>query len=155
MIHGYLSEPGTYVGLELHPVWCAALNWLRALPADIAPGEYELHGRDQYVSVQEYGTLPAAEARFESHQRYVDLQYTLQGAEAIDWLPRRELVPDGPFAHDVQFWLPPSQPPSQLIQTAGRFAIFYPDDAHRPKIAVMGFPRVRKLVIKTAVSLVG
>lgn len=154
MIHGYLPEPGTYVGLERHPVWKSALDWLRALPADIAPGEYELRGRNQYVSVQEYGTLPAAEARFESHQHYVDLQYTLQGAEAIDWLPRHGLIPDGPFAYDVQFWLPPTQPLSRLVQTAGRFAIFFPDDAHRPKISVPGHPGVRKLVIKTAVSLV-
>ena len=153
MIHGYLPEPGTYVGLERHPVWKAALDWLRALPADLAPGEYELRGRDQYVSVQEYATLPAAEARFESHRHYVDLQYTIAGAEAIDWLPRQELVPEGVFANDVQFWQPPTGPLSQLVQTAGRFVIFDPEDAHRPKVAVPGFPRVRKLVIKTALSL--
>ena len=155
MIHGYLPAPGTYVGLERHPVWKAALDWLRAMPSNIAVGEYELRGREQYVSVQEYRTLRAAEARFESHERYVDLQYTLLGAEAIDWLPRSELLPDGPFANDVQFWLPPTGPLSQLVQTTGRFSIFYPDDAHRPKISVPGFPTVRKLVIKTALSLVG
>lgn len=153
MLHGYLPSPGTYLGLELHPVWKTALDWLRAMPTDIAPGEYELRGREQYVSVQEYATLPAAEARFESHRRYVDLQYTLAGAEAIDWLPSGELLPDGAFTGDVQFWLPPSQSLSRLVQTAGRFAIFYPEDAHRPKVAVPGFPQVRKLVIKTSLSL--
>lgn len=155
MIHGYLPAPGTYVGLERHPIWKAALDWLRAMPLDLPLGEYELRGRDQYVSVQEYSTLTSADARFESHERYVDLQYTLHGAEAIDWLPRHELVPDGPFANDVQFWQPPTRPLSQLVQTSGRFVIFFPEDAHRPKIAVHGFPIVRKLVIKTALSLVG
>jgi len=154
MIHGYLPNPGTYVGLERHPVWKSALDWLRSLPADLALGEYEIRGREQYVSVQEYATLPAAEARFESHEHYVDLQYTLGGAEAVDWLPRSELVPDGPFTRDVQFWLPPAKPLSQLVQTAGRFVIFFPEDAHRPKVAVPGHPQVRKLVIKTALSLV-
>lgn len=84
MLHGYLPRPGTYLGLELHPAWKSALDWLRAMPTEIAIGEYELCGKEQYVSVQEHATLPAAEARFENHRRYVDLQYTLAGAEAID-----------------------------------------------------------------------
>lgn len=154
MLHGFLHNSGTYIGLERHPVWKSALDWLRSMPSNIPLGEYELRGREQYVSVQEYDTLLATEARFESHERYVDLQYTIAGAEAIDWLPRSELVADGPFANDVQFWHPPSGQLTRLVQSAGRFAIFYPEDAHRPKVAVPGFPSVRKLVIKTAFTLV-
>ncbi len=154
MLHGSLSHSQTFVGLERHPVWRETLAWLRAMSPDIALGEYELRGRDQYVSVQEYSTMSVEATRFESHQHFVDLQYTIRGAEAVDWLPRSELVADGPFANDVQFWQAPSGQLTRLVQSAGRFAIFYPEDAHRPKVAVPGFPSVRKLVIKTALSLV-
>lgn len=124
------------------------------MPADIGLGEYELRGRDQFVSVQEYETLEAGRARFESHERYVDLQYTIEGAEQIDWIPRSELSPDGSFANDVQFWLPPSGALTSIVQSTGRFSIFYPEDAHRPKVHVPGIHRVKKLVVKTLHELV-
>ena len=147
MLHASLHEPDAYEPLLGHPVWRRALDWLRALPPDLALGTHEIVGQDMFASVQEYDTVDRAVARFESHREHVDLQYTLAGEEGIDWCPRGELSPDGAFAHDVQFWLPPTAPFTTLRNAPGRFAIFYPGDAHRPKVNV-GVARVRKLVIK-------
>lgn len=155
MIHGYLPLKKTYCGIEAHSVWRSAFEWLNAMPKDIAVGEYPLRGRDQFVSVQEYATVPPNEARFESHRAYVDLQYTISGAEAIDWIPRDVLVENGAFENDVQFWMPPKDGFSRIIQWPGRFSIFYPEDAHRPKLAVGNEPKVKKLVIKTLLSILG
>lgn len=148
MLHGYLQERGTYSALTLHPTWRRAFDWLRALDSAAPLGEQEILGRDLFVSIQEYPTLARHEARFESHEAYIDLQYTLAGGEGIDWIPRSALQPDGPFANDVQFWLPPPEPVTTLAQTAGRFAIFFPADAHRPKVRLPGHDHARKLVIK-------
>ena len=148
MLHGHLDEPESYALLAGHPVWNRVFQWLRALPADAALGHHEIQGEQIYVSIQEYATLTRHEARFESHERYVDLQYTLSGLEGIDWAPRSSLKPDGPFANDVQFWLPPSEPVTTLCQSPRRFAVFYPSDAHRPKVRLEGQDQVRKLVVK-------
>lgn len=148
MLHGDLHDPGTYAALTAHPTWQRAFDWLRTLAPDVALGEVELQGRDLFAIIQEYPTLARHEARFESHEAHIDLQYTLSGGELIDWIPRGTLQPDGPFANDVQFWLPPPEPVTALIQTAHRFAIFFPSDAHRPKVRLAGHDRVRKLVIK-------
>ena len=152
MLHGFLADPGTYNTLLVHPVWGRALEWLRVLPADIALGKHAIIGEDMYATVQEYDTVAREAARFESHREHVDLQYTISGTEGIDWCPRGELEPDGPFANDVQFWLPPATPLVTLIQSPGRFSVFYPSDAHRPKVDVGG-GRVRKLVIKVHLKL--
>ena len=148
MLHGTLTVPDTYGPLDAHPVWRQALDWVRALPSEAPLGEVELQGRDMFVSLQEYPTRARHEARFESHRTYVDLQFTLSGGEAIDWIPRETLQPDGPFTGDVQFWLPPPEPFTVLALTAGRFAIFFPADAHRPQVRLTGYERVRKGVIK-------
>lgn len=154
MHHGSLSEPGTSAQLEAHPVWKRAFDWLRTLHPDAPIETIELLGRDMWASIQEYDPVDRNEARFESHRDHVDLQFTLAGGEWIDWSPRCALKPEGPFENDVQFWLPPTDPVSSLAQTAGRFAVFHPEDAHRPKVAMAGHRNVRKLVIKIRRSMI-
>ena len=154
MLQGSLNEPGNSALLEAHPVWKRACDWLRTLPPDAPLGTVELSGADVWASIQEYTTLRRQDARFESHREYVDLQFTLSGGEFIEWCPRQMLLPEGPFENDVQFWQAPTGPTTALGQTAQRFAIFYPEDAHRPKVAMEGYPGVRKLVIKIRRSLI-
>lgn len=152
MLHASLSDLGTYEALLTHPTWRSALEWLRGIAPDIALGTHQIQGDQMFASVQEYETVGRDQARFESHREHVDLQYTIQGEEGIDWIPRSLLEPNGPFAKDVQFWLPPAGIYSTVVNTAGRFSIFYPEDAHRPKVRVAS-ERVRKLVIKVNVAL--
>jgi biofilm protein TabA len=152
MLHADINEPGSYQPLLAHPTWNKALEWLQAMPPEIRPGIYEILGRDMFVSVQEYDTVYRAAARFESHRQHVDLQYTILGEEGIDWCPRNLLEPDGGFENDVQFWLPPTKPYSTIVNSPGRFSVFFPADAHRPKVRLSSFV-VRKLVIKVNIGL--
>ena len=152
MLHASLSDPGTYETLLVHHVWIKALGWLRALPADIPTGKHEIIGTDMFASVMEYDTVPREAARFESHREHVDLQYAIAGTEGIDWCPRAELQPDGAFGDDVQFWLPPGTPVTTLENCPGRLSVFYPGDAHRPKVRIQSV-HVRKLVIKVHLKL--
>ena len=154
MVHACIDNPAMYQHVLCHPTWERALVWLRALPADIAIGRHEIVGEDMFASVMQYDTVPREEARFESHREHVDLQYAIEGTEGIDWCPRAELLPDGPFGDDVQFWLPPTTPFTTLVSCPRRFSVFYPDDAHRPKVRI-GSGHVRKLVVKIHTKLLG
>lgn len=155
MLHGFLDDPSTSEPLRMNPTWRLALSWLASIPSDIAVGRYNLYGQSMFALVQEYQTQPREQCRFESHREHVDLQFTLSGIESIDWCPRSQLKPDGDFSldHDVGFWLPPTEPVTSLVQSPRRFAVFYPEDAHRPKVNTTTPEKVRKLVIKVPVKM--
>jgi YhcH/YjgK/YiaL family protein len=117
-------------------------------------GTYELEGPTLHASVQEYTTQERQSCRLESHREHIDIQYTIAGFETIDWIPREALSPEGPFGNDVQFWFPATDY-TPITQSVGRFSIFFPSDAHRPKV-IHGQPTlIRKVVIKIPVHRVG
>jgi YhcH/YjgK/YiaL family protein len=155
MLHATLNDPGTWMPLlGRHRVWLRSLDWLKRLTPETPLGTFELDGPRWYASVQEYQTLERPACRFESHEEHIDIQYTISGSEYIDWCERGTLQPDGTFTNDVQFWLPPQEAVTALHQTPGRFAVFLPSDAHRPKVADLQPGPVRKVVIKVHRSLV-
>jgi len=106
------------------------------------------------VNVMEYATLPREECTFESHRRYVDLQFTLAGGEFIEWRRAPELEISGPYAQDkdLQFYRPAAAS-TRLHMPPRHFAIFYPTDAHLPKVADGVHASVYKAVVKVGLHL--
>ncbi len=155
MLHGHLSAPDAWAHLLSQEAWRFAFDWLRALPADPEPGIRPLRGEDLYVNVHGYDTLPREQCRFETHRKYVDLQYCIRGSELIDWKLASGLRPAGAFddARDVQFY-EASPALSVLHMVPGSFAIFFPSDGHLPKRSDGRERSVFKLVIKVAHHLV-
>ena len=154
MLHASLHSPETYEPfLKKHPVWTRCLEWLKTLTPETPLGRYELEKDLIFGMVQAYTTLPREQCRFESHREYVDLQYTIQGEEIIDWIDRDSLFPESHFENDVQFWKSPEGPCTALLQTPGRLAIFYPADAHRPKVTARDAGVVKKVVIKISIQV--
>lgn len=155
MIHGHLSAPDAYSHLLAHEAWRFAFDWLRQMPPSPEPGIRPLRGDAIYVNVHGYETLPPEQCRYESHRKYVDLQYCIAGGERIDWQLASTLLPAGPFdeAKDLQFY-EPGNSITTLHMVPGSYAIFHPSDAHRPKRADGLNPSVSKLVIKVAWELV-
>lgn len=156
MIYGHLDSPAAYSFLLGNEAWRMAFDWLKKLPPDIREGIHPILGDKLWANVHGYQTLPRAECRFESHQRHVDLQYCIKGGELIDWQLVPRLTPAGPFdePNDVQFYQP-AETQTVLQMLPGAFGIFFPDDAHRPKVADGWNQRVAKLVIKVSCELLG
>jgi len=150
MLFGKLDAPGTYVELLRHPIWREALDWIRGMPTDPPIGIQELRGSSMYVNVHGYETEPREKRRYESHRRYVDLQYGIRGGELIDWLPIEELEPSDEYnaSKDVRHYRLPSAPGATFWLWPGSFAIFFPGDGHMPKVSDGINARVDKLVIK-------
>ncbi len=155
MLHGHLSTPDAYAHLLANPAWRFAFDWLKKLPANPEPGIRELQGKDIYVNVHGYDTLPREQCRYESHRRYVDLQYCIRGGEMIDWQLASTLTPAGPFdeSMDLQFYEMGTSL-TQIQMLPGSFAIFFSSDAHLPKRSDGLQSSVSKLVIKVAHRLV-
>ena len=147
MIFDSIAHLETYQGIDPR-----IYRGLKLLEQDFAAqedGTYEVEGRDLYYSLQTYETRE--ENLFpESHRKYVDIQYMLQGAEIIGVgsLEDMELVeafPERDFYSN-------RGPVSPFTLSEGRFAVLWPQDAHAPGIATGDLARVRKCVVKVRIA---
>lgn len=130
-----------------------AVDWIRSLSVQPAVGEVDLGG-EVSGRILRYRTGDAAASRFESHRRFVDLQYTLAGCEVLEWSPRAALGPDGDYdaGGDLLFHQP-DMVMGRIVAGAGCFTIFTPLDAHRGGIRDGLFDgEVCKLVVKIPVA---
>ena len=138
--------------LHLHPTFGEAFEFLRTTNlADAAAGRRELSGLQLAVSIDHVSGVGRDHARLEAHRRYIDIQVAFQGVDEIGWRPLAEChsiaEPYDPV-RDIGFWSDP--PDSWIMLPPGRFAIFFPEDAHAP---LAGTGAVRKAVMKVAVRV--
>lgn len=129
-----------------------ALDWISAnSKVDIPPGKYEAD-KGVYALVQSYGTKDRSEIPYESHRKYIDLHYMVNGREHIDVCPIDKLVAEQPYdaVKDAAFYS--DGPGHCLIMEAGIAALLYPEDAHRPCVAVGSTGQVRKFVLKIPID---
>lgn len=154
MILANINHPSTYRPLAGSSIWQQALAWIKTYADKSAEGIYELRGQDRYVNVHGYDTLPEDQCRFESHRRFIDLQYCISGGERIAWQLTSSLTPDGDYDPDKDFqFYKPHEALSVLTLTPGCFAVFFPEDAHRPKQSDGVNHSVWKLVVKVRCQL--
>ena len=154
MIVAELSELSKQ--LSLTPGLQKALDFL----AENAAGEglserVEIDGKLVYALVQAFDTVPAGEmVELEAHREYIDIQYVAQGEEVMGWAALSDLphLTDYNPAKDVLHGLLPAQSMTPVRVKAGQAAVFFPKDAHAPKLAG-GKPQwVKKIVVKVAVG---
>lgn len=110
-------------------------------------GRYEIEGRDIFALVSEYDSKKPEDCRLEAHQAYADIQYIVSGKEAIGFvtLKNQEVTLAYNPEKDIVFFSGETTP---LILEAGMFAVFFPQDVHRPCMQIDGPEKVKKVVVK-------
>jgi len=148
MIQDHLGQSSRYTAP--HPRFAAAFDFLANLPADLPAGRTEIDGTNVFALVQRYTTRAAANAVFEAHRQYIDVQFVQAGRETILWAPLVALAQvTQPYdaEKDVAFFAAPDRwTPLRLEEN--QFAILFPDDAHAPCLDCAGRGDVPKVVIK-------
>ena len=151
MIIDSLANFSKYTGI--HPLFEKAFAYINSTEPDtIEIGKYEISEGLKAIFSEKPG-MAAAEsiAKFECHDKNIDIQLCIHGKETIGWKPRQSCTaPKGEYnpEKDVSFY---SDVPDMYFQlTDGQFAIFFPEDVHAPMIAVDEKP-IRKLVIKVKI----
>ena len=132
-------------------------GFLRKVNEDIPEGEYEISGTDIFARVMSYETKVPEECKIEAHEKYIDIQVSLVGAEGISVFDRSILpvIVQYDEGCDVMFFS--GDDAKCIAHTAnipGFFTMLFPEEAHRPKEIVGRGGRVKKFVIKVAVSLI-
>lgn len=154
MILAPLSDRSRYA--PLHPLFPLAFAWCDdAANLSRPDGRYDLLPGRLAVIVESGGTRPRATRRFESHRANIDIQIGLAGPEAMEWTPVAGLQVEDDFAPDgdIAFYAEPSRPISRLLVPPAHFAIFWPEDAHKPVLHPADAPvPYRKLVFKVALA---
>jgi biofilm protein TabA len=150
MILDQIQRSNRYEGLD--PLIALGLAFLRDFDADTPDGRIDLSGDDLFALVQSYHTAPATEKRFETHRVYADIQFVATGRERILYSPVEalEVETDYDASTDLVFYREPAASTSLLMQP-GTFAVFYPDDAHKPGCMAGGREAVKKVVLKVRV----
>ena len=119
-------------------------------------GEYPMHDGIFY-RLSRYKTKKIEDCLPESHRQYIDIRYVVAGEECVGWCPispdLKEKIPYN-AEQDVVFY-EQLVPESSIILMAGNFAVLYPEDVHRPCIAVDDEgEEVTKVVVKIPLELV-
>lgn len=116
-------------------------------PAD---GRYPIDGDDVYAIVTSYSTKDEETAKFESHKRFIDVQYMLSGKERIGYAPLGMPEISVPYDGDKDIIL--YNGVKQYVEFApGMAAIFFPQDVHQPGVSAGAPSSVRKIVVKVRV----
>ncbi|HVW16159.1 MAG TPA: YhcH/YjgK/YiaL family protein [Mucilaginibacter sp.] len=115
--------------------------------ATLAPGQYPIDGKNAYATITFAPSKTFEASKWESHQKYIDLQYVINGEEKIGVAPVSGATITGPYNEkkDVAHY---SSEGTYYVATPKEFFLFFPADAHRPNIKVDGYDNVKKLVIK-------
>ena len=148
MILDTLSNADRYA--SLNPLFPAAIAFLRSDRAHSLPtGRYEIDRDRLYAMVIRDKGRGKAAAKLETHRRYIDIQFTVDGCDAIGWSHAGPKLKGGGYDAKGDAELYPGEPDVWTETPPGHFAIFFPEDAHAP---MAGEGPLHKIVVKVAVG---
>jgi YhcH/YjgK/YiaL family protein len=134
-----------------NPLIQRGLEFLQSVDVAALPlGRVGIDGEKLFALPQEYQTRQESGCDWEAHRKYIDIQFLVTGRERIDYAPRYQLQMTSPYDAEkdrANF----KGEGSSLILAEGMFAIFFPEDAHRPCMAAGDSGPVKKIVLKVAV----
>jgi biofilm protein TabA len=138
---------------SVHPLFAKAFEYIAATDlANIEIGKYDIAEGLKAIFSDKNG-MSAAEsiAKFECHNKNIDIQLCIRGKETIGWKPRQNCtIPKGEYNPEKDVCFYDDAPDMYFQLTNGQFAIFFPEDVHAPMIAADEHS-IRKLVIKVKI----
>jgi YhcH/YjgK/YiaL family protein len=134
-------------------LWNAAFAYMKNNKLDtLSVGKHEIAGEMLFASVTDGPSKELEKANWESHKKYIDLQYVIRGKERIGVAPAAGALVTKQYdeAKDVMNYS--ISEGLYYVAEPEMFFLFFPSDAHRPNIKVEGFDTVKKIVLKIRVQ---
>lgn len=133
-----------------------ALKFLQQTDFDqLASGRYAIEGDAIFAQVLDLVTQEKSTILPEAHKRYLDVQYLHSGIEMIGVSvapPSFEIVKPYDPVRDIEFYKD-AKDETMLIMNSGNFAVFFPEDIHRPACIYQIPSPIRKIVVKVSIDL--
>jgi len=132
-----------------------AVQFVRDFDLSLPDGKYEIEGGNIFAMVQSVTTESAEGKLFEAHQDYIDVQAVLQGCERQDVVPLAsediKIMQEYDSRKDLMLFEVPEHF-STIIMKPGMFAVYGPDDGHRPCCSVGDPQDIRKVCVKIKID---
>lgn len=132
MIVGEMNSKDRLLGI--HPGMKQAFDFLeQCFAGEMEPRRYEIDGEKLYAMVFRYTPQEKEYPQYETHDKYLDIQYMVSGSEFQWYIPRKKLPANAPYQaeKDITFY-PFAGEGSRLALGPGDFAIYFPEDGHLP-----------------------
>ncbi len=114
--------------------------------SELPQGRYNLIKDYDYVNIDICKAREVKEAKLESHKKYIDLQLLISGSESMGWKPTSTCKQiTSPYSAEKDFQFFADEPDIFFNLKIGKFAVFFPEDAHMPLI---GTGTIKKAVFK-------
>lgn len=149
MIIDTLQNASKYYGV--HPLFKQAFEYIASQNlAALEIGKFDFaDGLKSINSAAQGKTIEASVAKFECHNKNIDIQVCLKGNETMGWKPREKCtLPNGDYNQEKDMQLYLDQPDTFFNLTDHQFVIFFPEDVHAPMI---GEGEITKMVIKVRI----
>ena len=149
MIHDKTENLVAYTWMHKH--FADVLRFIESTPlSERSDGKYEINDQGAYVIIETYETKDVSDCFIECHRKYIDVQVVIEGIECVG-VCHRSACDASPYDEEKDFQKLEGDT-ELLTLEAGSFMIFYPDDAHMPKVRYGGTSgRVKKAVFKVPV----
>lgn len=110
-------------------------------------GRHEILPNEVFALVSEYETKLPENCKPEAHRVYGDIQFMVAGKELIGYVPLNGQKESIPYSEekDIAFF---EAETNQLVLSEGMFAVFFPQDIHRPSMMADFQEKIKKVVVK-------
>lgn len=139
----------------LAPILRKGLEYLQATDfSNIEPGRYEIDGDNMFALVQLNKPEPKVQRKAETHAKYIDVQFLVEGAEIIGYsdIANGTEVLENLLAQKDAIFYKTVINESDLVLTRGMYGVFFPWDIHRPSCLLQPYAEVKKVVLKIKLS---
>ena len=135
---------------NLLPNLTAALNKMKSVKNWVAGEKHEFSGG--FVFFQEGVTKPLAEAQFEAHKKYIDVQVVLEGAEYLAWNRIDDLIETAPYQSEKDVQKFQGKSLHSMKVSEGMAYVCFPWDGHQAVFHLEESLLYKKAVIKLEIT---
>ena len=119
--------------------------------SNVEPGKYEIDGDNVFAIVQLNNTKPTSACKWESHKKYIDIQFIVAGQEKMGFSESAKVFVVEGYNKNKDCTIYKGNG-NFLIANEGHFALFFPADVHMPGMAINIPKEIKKVVMKVKVE---
>jgi len=118
-------------------------------------GVYEIDGRRMFAQVFTYTSKPKDACKPELHRKYLDVQFWISGEELCGIAPASGVGNCTEEIHERDLYFYDGVRNEGFLHPyTGCYAVFFPNDVHRPGVCLDNTPLTyRKVVVKVSTEL--
>ena len=133
--------------------WQQAFTFLKEADLkNIPPGTQELEGKHLFIAISEYDSKELSETKYESHKKYIDIQYLISGEEQMGLVQLDKISGAQPYNEEKDLVFYDFEGGEYIVANKNNFLVFFPEDAHRPMVKVNNPVWVKKAVVKILIE---